>query len=91
VWCAELQQLALLHKCATAADSLTPPEVAQVMLMCGLSQEMDTLANMRSRLHGYLTSPVEGSTVTRLREMCIAKWANAGSKSLRLTYRHGRT
>jgi len=83
--------LALLHKCATAADSLRPPEVAQVMLMCGLSHAMDTLPNMRSRLHGHLTSLVEGSTVTRLHEMFITKWANAGSKSLRLTYRHGRT
>ncbi|CEM28907.1 unnamed protein product [Vitrella brassicaformis CCMP3155] len=86
----ERQQLGLLHKCATAAHSLSPPEVAVVVLMCGLSHAMDTLPNMRSRLHGYLRSSIEGSMVSRLHEMCIAKWINAGSKSLRLIYQSSR-
>ncbi|CEL98340.1 unnamed protein product [Vitrella brassicaformis CCMP3155] len=74
----ELQQLTLLHKCATAAHSLTPPEVAQVMQMCGLSHATDTLPNMRSRLHGHLTSSIEGSKVTRLHEMFITKSTRDG-------------
>ncbi|CEM31270.1 unnamed protein product [Vitrella brassicaformis CCMP3155] len=70
-------RVTVLRKCASGACSLSLLEVAMVVEMGHLDQEIDAeagLSSMRRQLHTLMTSLIAGSMLTRLQGLLICRW-----------------
>jgi len=88
----ERDDIALLHKCATAAYSLTLADIGKVVEVWGLQDDIDMeagLSSMRRQVHDFMTALVPQSTLTTVQDMLIRYWMNADN-SLRSLYRSTR-